>query len=221
MCFVQIVPSCEIARQCPVWRGCSKVDTDRERKCITRGRTHTCSHKATQCDHDNYTEPRAHVQISSKSTWHEKRGGGGRKDERGGGRQRSGRSIRQQRNVISMNLNKSFLSLSRLCRCGKTVGIKQGRLTISGHKHTTLFFCMQICCTEYTNECSSQNVQHIKHITPQGKQCVPQCNALNLMKLKQYQSQFLKTPEKSKLEFVDVRFGKYFNISLSGKITKN
>ncbi len=169
MCFVQIVPSCEIARQCPVCRGCSKVDTDRERKCITRGRTHTCSHKATQCDHDNYTEPRAHVQISSKSTWHEKRGGGEmRKDERGRGRQRSGRSIRQQRNVISMNLNKSFLSLSRLCRCGKTVGIKQGRLTISGHKHTTLFFCMLIMYVQNTQMnavvrmCSTLNTSLLK-----------------------------------------------------------
>lgn len=137
MCFIKIGPSCEFARQGPVCRGRSKVDTDRERKCITRGRTHTCSHKATQL----HRAPRTHANQLKEAPDRKRRM---RKDERGEERERSGRSIRQQRNVISMNLNKSALSLSRLCRCWKTVGIKQGRLTVSGHKHTLLFFCMQM-----------------------------------------------------------------------------
>ncbi len=95
MCFIKIGPSCEFARQGPVCRGRSKVDTDRERKCITRdGLT-------TQL---NYTEQKKDEGWEKKKKM--------RKDERGGERERSGRSIRQQRNVISMNLNKSALSLS-------------------------------------------------------------------------------------------------------------
>lgn len=180
MCFVKIDASCQIARQCPVCRGRSKVDTDRERKCITRGRTHTCSHKATQCDHDNYTEPRAHVQISSKAPDRKREM---RKDERGGGRERIGRSIRQQRNVISMNLNKSALSLSRLCRCGKTVGIKQGRLTISGHKNTILFFCMQILYVQNTQMNAVVKMCSTLNTSLRKGNSVPQYNALNLMKL--------------------------------------
>lgn len=136
----------------------------------------TDSHKATQL----HRAPRTHANQLKEAPDRKRRM---RKDERGGERERSGRSIRQQRNVISMNLNKSALSLSRLCRCGKTVGIKQGRLTVSGHKHTLLFFCMQMLYVQNTQMNAVVKMCSILNRSLLTEQCVPQCNALNLTKL--------------------------------------
>lgn len=56
-------------------------------------------------------------------------------------------------------------------------------------EYYTVFLHANIVCTEYTNECSSQNVQYIKHITPQGKQCPTiQCTQPDEINRKQYQS---------------------------------
>lgn len=84
--------------------------------------------------------------------------------------------------------------------------------------HTTFLWYANIFYVQKTQMIYyiSQNVQYTTRLLFTG-QCIPQCNALNLMKWTEsyIRSQFLKTPKNLNWSFVAVRFKAIFKLTFS------